>query len=321
MAGKPGEGHTTVVKRGGKKHDHEAHGGAWKVAFADFCLALLCLFLVMWLLAARNAEELSEKLRSAGLAMRESPGTIGDALSKLPNGSLIERYAKPAHGDGASNGHGQMDGMGEPQQLDSPAELRALAKRVEALAEQAGMAPNVQGVLTPQGLRLMLHDTDSTGMFVRGSSLPNERFVELLRKLGPLLAQIRNQLLIVGHTDATKYADAGPAGFSNMALSTERAMAARLHLLEGGMAEASVLQVIGMADRAPFEAAHPNAAVNRRIELLILTTAQAQSMSTMFGAPGQAWPLTDGVDSSMSTNSTLRELGAKPAPARPAAGG
>jgi chemotaxis protein MotB len=100
---------------------------------------------------------------------------------------------------------------------------------------------------------------------------------------------------VVGHTDASQYSDKGPAAFSNWALSSHRAMAARFHLMEGGMPEASVLQVSGMADSAPLDPAHPVAAINRRIELVVLTSAQSRAVAAMYGAPRQTWPLTDGV--------------------------
>jgi chemotaxis protein MotB len=146
-------------------------------------------------------------------------------------------------------------------------------------------------VVTPYGLRVMLHDTDRQGMFMRGSALPTGRFVRLLRKMGPLFAQMENQMLIVGHTDASRFAGSDKGGYSNWALSTDRALSARRELLDGGMRVESVLQVVGMSDRAPLEIKQPLAGVNRRIELLILTTAQSRMVSNMFGKPGAATPL------------------------------
>jgi chemotaxis protein MotB len=147
----------------------------------------------------------------------------------------------------------------------------------------------------------MLHDTDRQGMFMRGSALPTVRFSNLLRKMGPLFAQMENQMLVVGHTDSLQYTQTGShGGFSNWTLSSMRAMAARDKLLEGGMRSDSVLQVVGMAERAPLDAAHATASVNRRIELLILTRSQAASVAAMFGMPGPTKPLAPGASTTVT---------------------
>jgi chemotaxis protein MotB len=104
--------------------------------------------------------------------------------------------------------------------------------------------------------------------------------------MGPVFAKMENQMLIVGHTDARKYAG-DQDGNSNWSLSNARAMAARSQLLAGSMNPDSVLQVVGMADRAPFDPENTGAAVNRRIEMLILTRSQADTVAAMFGVPGK----------------------------------
>lgn len=277
-----------VFRRAARQRDEEHHGGAWKVAFADFCLALMSLFLVLWLMAAREQHSLQETMRNAQGGRLEptratKPGITGTRGSMLqqfplarPPASATLRYA-------------------------SPADLEALARALAALSAQAGLAGNVQSVLTPQGLRVLLHDTDRLGMFVRGSAMPTPRFSRLLRQMGPLFAQMDKQMLVVGHTDSMPYAASGENGggrsagrdfdaYSNWTLSSNRAMAARAQLLLGGMRSDAVLQVVGMADRAPLDRSDASAAVNRRIELLVLTPAQARSVAAMFGVPGTGPP-------------------------------
>ncbi len=321
LAGKAHEGHATIVKRGGRRHEEEAHGGAWKVAFADFCLALLCLFLVLWLLASRQSERMQEVLRSAGANLVEEGNGLTNSLAAGSRGSMIERNPVPAHGEKPVQGKSQQSSDTEHPDADprlsksryeTPADMKELSRLIERMAAAEGLANNVQGIVTPQGLRLMLHDTDEAGMFERGSAMPSPRFKALLRKLGPVFAQIENQLSIIGHTDATPYVDAGATGFSNAALSSHRAMAARLHLLEGGMPAGSVLQVAGMAERAPLDPVHPNAARNRRIELLVLTSAQAKAFASMFGAPAQSWPVAEGLDASGPAGAALLNQGRQP---------
>lgn len=296
--------HPTVVKRVSRRHEEDGHGGAWKVAFADFCLALLCLFLVLWLMASRNSERLQVVMKNAGANLIDDGNGVNNSLASGSRGSLIERHPVPAHGEvpvrGKSRESSNQRADGAQQSpralLESPAELQKLALAVDRLSAEEGLAGNVQSIVTPQGLRLMLHDTDARGMFERGSAQPGERLRALLRKLGPVFARVQNQLLIVGHTDATQYQDKGPGAFSNWALSSHRAMAARYHLLEGGMPEDSVLQVSGMADSAPLDGARPLAAVNRRIEMMVLTPRQSSAIAAMYGMPRQNTPVLNGLD-------------------------
>ncbi|THC43838.1 flagellar motor protein MotB [Massilia sp. Mn16-1_5] len=282
----------TIIKRGGGKHDHDEHGGAWKVAFADFCLALLSLFLVLWLMAAREKEAVQNMTKDAAAGQLEGPGKRPE-IANAPSGSLIERFPTMRDGTGPAQSNGAT--ADARVSYDSPADLKALSKKLEKMSEDAGLAANLQSEVTPYGLRVMLHDTDRQGMFMRGSALPTGRFARLLQKMGPLFAQMENQMLIVGHTDSVQYQFAEKTGMSNWALSSNRAMAARAQLLQGGMRTDSVLQVVGMADRAPLDAKQTDAGINRRIELMILTRAQSRSVAAMFGAPGATETLLDGV--------------------------
>jgi chemotaxis protein MotB len=287
----------TIIKRGGGKHDHDEHGGAWKVAFADFCLALLSLFLVLWLMAAREKEAVQSMTRDAAAGQLEGPGNRPE-IATAPRGSMIERFPTlhdgtgPARDAGAGGAAAASDAR---VSYDSPADLKALSKKLEKMSEDAGLAANLHAEVTPYGLRVMLHDTDRQGMFMRGSALPTGRFARLLQKMAPVFAQMENQMLIVGHTDSVQYTFAEKTGMSNWALSSNRAMAARAQLLSGGMRGDSVLQVVGMADRAPLDAKRTDAGINRRIELMILTRAQSRSVAAMFGAPGATKALLDGV--------------------------
>lgn len=297
----------TVVKRVSGKGHHDDHGGAWKVAFADFCLALLCLFLVLWLMASREQQETAEQLRMAqgGSPMEGGGGGRIPGEPGNPLGSLISREPVPSHGDDARNREGAVgaresgEGAGPTPKLsksryESEADMAELARVMAEVSRRAGLEDNLQAVVTPFGLRVMLHDTDREGMFKRGSAIPTERFRALMQALGPLFAQIENQLMIVGHTDSLPYVEKSPTAFSNWSLSNNRAAAARTHLLMGGMPETSVLQVTGMADRAPMTPDNPRADVNRRIELMVLTPDQARTVSAMYGMPTRSQSLVPG---------------------------
>jgi chemotaxis protein MotB len=331
---KPHEKHEqAIIKRKGAKHHDEGHGGAWKVAFADFCLALLSLFLVLWLMAAREQQNLKEvMLESRGSKNDEGQGVM-PVEKGGPRGSLIERFPIPRESTGnteakgkefgSANGGGKGDPTEEQKKVryESPSDLAALSKALATMSAEAGLSSNLEAVITPYGLRVMLHDTDHQGMFVRGSSTPTDRFQKLLHKMGPLFAHMENQMLVVGHTDSSPYADTDYLAYSNWTLSANRAMAARANLLDGGMNPDSVLQVVGMADRAPMDTRNALASVNRRIELLILTRAQAANIAAMYGSAAQALPLTDDADSALPAGKTaddqeLRRLREKLLPAK-----
>ena len=308
----------TIVKRGGGKHKHDEHGGAWKVAFADFCLALMCLFLVLWLMAARNTESLQQILTEAdGAKTDQGKGVMPEQVGG-PRGSLIERFPMP-HNSNADTGQDKEKSTSAAAaslapaddakvSYDTPGDLQALSRMLSAMSAEFGLASNLESVITPYGLRVMMHDTDHQGMFVRGSAVPTDRFRALLRKMGPLFAKMTNQMLVVGHTDALQYADTSYSAFSNWTLSSNRAMSSRAQLLAGGMKSDSVLQVVGMADRAPLDAQHADAGVNRRIELLILTTAQAKIIASMFGVPDNTSKLTEDVDTALPDKTMLEKL-------------
>jgi chemotaxis protein MotB len=293
----------TVIKRAGARHHDDEHGGAWKVAFADFCLALLALFLVLWLMASREKESLERAQRDSGAGQLESPGQRPD-MARGPDGSLIERFPGPHAGSAG----GKEGAPAQQVSYDSPEELTALSRALKKMSADAGLASNLAAVVTPSGLRVMLHDTEEQGMFMRGSSLPTGPFARLLRKMGPLFAHMENQMLVVGHTDSVKYVGVDRGGVSNWTLSSGRAMAARAELLAGGMRPQTVLQVVGMADSAPLDAKKTEADVNRRIELLILTRAQSRAVVAMFGAPETSERLSDGVSISTPGGSDLKAL-------------
>jgi chemotaxis protein MotB len=308
QANKKGDKHheETIVKRGGGRHHDDEHGGAWKVAFADFCMALMALFLVLWLIAARESQSIKAITRDNTNGLIDGSGGK-PAIPGNPAGSLIERFQLPKS-NGGSEGPGSGGKANLRTKYESPSELAALAHALQQMSADAGLASNLAAVVTPNGLRVMLHDTDRQGMFMRGSPLPTGRFQKLLRAMAPLFEKMENQMLIVGHTDSLQYTNSGPNSYSNWSLSANRALAARSELLGGGMHKESILQVVGMADRAPLDAKKPDAPVNRRIELLILTASQASSVAAMFGTPGASDELAKDVSITKAGEDALKEL-------------
>lgn len=285
-AGKSGrQHHETIVRKVSRRGHDEDHGGNWKVAFADFCLALLCLFMVLWLLASRENEEAARKQAISAVYDGGSGIFNGTDEPGLPTDTDLSSSEAPAADASSAQ-------KGEPYASD--AELKALAQELEKEAGEAHLETNLQVVMTPAGLRVMLHDTFRQGIFGLGSAMPDPRFGQLMERMGQLFSRIGNPLLVVGHTDAFQFPDETLR--SNWHLSSERALAARASLMRGGMPAGHLLQVVGMADRAPLDSKDPHSALNRRIEFLVLTRERARSMVQMFGAPEAVVPLIDGVD-------------------------
>ena len=305
VAKRPGqEQGEVVIKKSGGKHQHDEHGGAWKVAFADFCLALMCLFLVLWVLAARDKEEIEMALAGGGAKNMTFQGNGERMIGEFQPGQMIPKdpiiTPKPQENTG-----------GEPDAkklLDSPEELAELSRRVRKAGAQIGLSENITAVVTAEGLRILVHDTDKAGMFRLGSAQVMPAFAQLLQRIGPMFQEIENQLVIAGHTDGVPFQGKSAFSASNWSLSMERALAARAHLLSGGMPIGSVLQVIGMADAALLDEAHPEAATNRRVELLVTTKAHAHNVRQTFGPLPERQSLTPELESSVVDTPLLEVL-------------
>ncbi|WP_449413527.1 OmpA family protein [Pandoraea soli] len=245
---------------------------AWKVAFADLCLVLMCLFVVMWVLERRVFESQPSS---------EAPGTSTLASAASPNALPTDARRIEATPNG---------------QFESPADMARLASAVQQLSQIANLSDHVSTSITPDGLRVRLADSDEQGMFERGSATPSPRARALLSRIGGLLGGVDNALMIVGHTDAVRYRTSAADGYTNWHLSSERALAARTALVAGGLPLGRVLMAVGMADHAPLLTDHPTAAANRRIEFVVLTKARATQLAQMFGASHDASLVLSGSD-------------------------
>lgn len=292
-----------VVKKAGGKHQHEEHSSAWKVAFADFCLALMCLFLVLWVLAARDKEELEIAVATGAAPTMTYEGLGLRMIGEYQPGALIPKNPVKPQAQEETGGQPKVQKL-----LDSPDELARLSRRVREVGEQVGLGEHIVTAVTAQGLRITVHDTEQSGMFKLGSAEPTAEFVRLLRRIGPMFREIQNQLVIAGHTDALPFTSQSAFAASNWSLSMQRALVARAHMLQGGMPERSVLQVIGMAEVAPADPEHPQAAINRRVELLVTTKAHAENVHQTFGRLPVSEALTPELQSSPADTPVLEML-------------
>ena len=280
-----------VFKRVNKHHDEEHHGGAWKIAFADFMIALMALFLVLWILSVvdqKEREAIVSYFNSSSVFDGEAGNPFDTSSSIQPidfGGSANDLSTHSTAVTTASffsgNGEGPESNALTQGTFETQEQLEVLAKVVEEMIRQVSAQENVLIDITPQGLRIVLQDDDKQHMFNRGGAKLTPFFEDLLLALAPVFQRVENPLIISGHTDATRFKNY--YNRSNWELSASRANVARQTLRSGGMPDDRVLQVTGMSDRALLNSDTPTASENRRIELFVLTSPAAQMVDALFG--------------------------------------
>ncbi len=262
-----------IVKKRGHRGGH--HGGAWKVAFADFMTAMFALFLVLWIVNQ------STDIRSAVAGYFQDPLGRADEF-----------------GSSIMPGEGAQSSTVRPLSPSEVVEMRrnrlgALAQRLEGqldkVADLGAARDKIEIQLTSDGLRIQLLE-DSTGVFFdTGSSTPNPRGVQILALLGRELGALPNAVRVEGYTDARPYA--GNSAYSNWELSADRANAARRVLGRNGLAPDQVVQIRGLADHELRDPGNPYSACNRRITITMLTEyARPPEMRSPDGLPPDSMP-------------------------------
>jgi chemotaxis protein MotB len=290
MAGDAKKLQPIIVKKI-KKSGHAVHGGAWKIAYADFVTAMMAFFLLMWLLGSTTEGDrkgLSDYF-NAPLKISLMGGTgAGASDSILPGGGkdLTQQVGQTARGqadDAARRRMSAQQTKAEAARQDARrlADLRA---RIEALITNTPKLNEYRSQIrletTPDGLQIQIVDDQNRPMFDSGSALVKPYMREILREIGTALNDVENRLSLAGHTDATPYGN-GERGYSNWELSADRANASRRELVAAGMPDAKLGRVVGLAASSPLEPATPTAPVNRRITLTVLTReAEERLMGT-----------------------------------------
>lgn len=269
-----GDRRPIVIRR--KKVVHAHHGGAWKIALADFMTALMALFLVMWILSSASEEQrigVAEYF-STPLVTAVTGGDRSGSTSAIPGGG-----PDLAHSDGE---RARIDALQRTRpSFEERRFFRNVQERIErAIAEDdelRQLRDQMHFDLTREGLRIQLFDTEKRPMFKLGSDQVEPYMRNLLRTMAPLLNELPNDLSISGHTDSVPYAG-GYRGYSNWELSSDRANASRRELIEGGLDPDQLLRASGFADRVMLPDTEPNDPANRRIELLVLLPEIAEAI-------------------------------------------
>jgi chemotaxis protein MotB len=263
-----------------KKNGQAAHGGAWKIAYADFVTAMMAFFLLMWLLGSTSEGDkkgIADYFQSPlKVALLNGGSGSGDSSSVLKGGGqdLTRSSGQVKRGDvQAPRSTINLQALRYEQRVAEAARLQELSEQVESElknnAKLAQYASQIKLDMTRDGLRIQIVDELSRPMFASGSSVVQPYMRELLRAIGSVLLEVPNRLTLEGHTDAQPFG-AGGAGYSNWELSADRANASRRELVIGGLTEERVLRVQGLASSQPFNRDDPVDPQNRRISIIVM---------------------------------------------------
>ena len=293
-----------IIKKVKKGGGHGHHGGAWKVAYADFVTAMMAFFLLLWLLNATTEEQ------KRGIADYFSPSSVAPSSSgaggvmggrsmdmegklnsdRSPTGITISIPTSTEEKDptevGEETASGSEPDPGELSSEDLEQELAAreaeqfeeaeaaLRQAIEGVPELQELAENLVIDQTPEGMRIQIVDRDKTSMFPSGSASMPPRTQQLMGLVADAISGTPNRVAIKGHTDSTAFSSG--TGYSNWELSTDRANASRRALIEAGLTASRIESVAGRADQEPLIPEDPTSPRNRRISIILLRESRTQ---------------------------------------------
>lgn len=263
------------IKKGGHGH----HGGAWKIAYADFVTAMMAFFLLMWLLgstAKGDFDGIAEYFQTPLKVALQGGSGSGDASSVIKGGGkdLTRQAGQVKRGDvdAREKKYALKESSLEFQRKERET-LEELKGRIERLIKDNPMLAQFKNQMlldiTAEGLRIQIVDEQNRPMFDSSSADLKPYTKEILRQIGAALNAVPNRISLAGHTDAAQFSG-GDRGFSNWELSANRANASRRELISGGMDENKVLRVVGLASSVLFDKNDPLNPVNRRISIVVM---------------------------------------------------
>ena len=269
-----------IIKRV-KKGGHAAHGGAWKIAYADFVTAMMAFFLLMWLLGSTAKGELqgiSDYFSSPlKVAMTGGDGS-GNSSSVIPGGgndlSKVHGQVRRSDTDSEKARRQSIDTARAERAKQDAQRIKTLQAKIDALITENPRLNEYKSQIridvTPDGLQIQIVDDQNRPMFDSGSAMVKPYMRDILREIGAALNGVENRVSLAGHTDAVPYSNSD-RGYSNWELSSDRANATRRELVAAGMPDAKLGRVVGLAASDLLEPDNPRSAANRRITITVLT--------------------------------------------------
>lgn len=278
-----------IIVRKVKKGGHAHHGGAWKIAYADFVTAMMAFFLLMWLISMTTQEQ---KVGLAEYFMPEAMSSSTSGAGGILKGTAVDeagnrsssrpeqaRRPIPTSSGAARDTTGQESGARnraddrevERRAADMQAQHSAVASLRQALQEMPEIAELSRNIViepTKEGLNVSLVDQNGRSMFPEGSTYPYERTRVVLEALAPTLRRLPNRLSVTGHTTATR--PGSGAALDSWSLTAGRALAVRQILSGAGLPEDRFTSVVGRGDTEPVFPDNPYIPPNRRVTITLL---------------------------------------------------
>lgn len=265
------------VKKGG----HAVHGGAWKIAYADFVTAMMAFFLLMWLLGSTSEGDkkgLSDYF-TAPLKVSMMGGSGAGASNSILTGGgndLTKNSGQARRGEGNDPIQKKMfsEAVKAEAAKQDAKKLAALSAKISAViasnVKLAEFSSQIRLDTTPDGLQIQIVDDQKRPMFDSGSAVVKPYMRDILREIGAALNGVENKISLDGHTDRSPYSNA-ERGYSNWELSADRANASRRELVSSGMPDDKLARVVGLASSVLLEPLNPLSPANRRISIIVMT--------------------------------------------------
>ena len=262
-----------------KKSAHGHHGGAWKIAYADFVTAMMAFFLLMWLLGSTSKGDMngiSEYFKTPLKVALGGGAGSGDSSSVIKGGGQDLTRKEGQVKKGETPKEQKKISLEAAKKVIEQKEAEKLKELKEKLVKAIEDNPRLKQFkdqllidITSEGLRIQIVDDKNRPMFDSGHAVLKPYSKDILHEIGKVMNDVPNRVSLSGHTDATVYAG-GEKGYSNWELSADRANASRRELIIGGMDESKMLRIVGLSSAVLFDKANPENPINRRISIIVL---------------------------------------------------
>ncbi len=283
----PAESKTIVVKRI-KKVAAGHHGGAWKIAYADFVTAMMAFFLLMWLLGSTtqgDLEGIADYFKTP-LKVAMAGGSGAGASNSILNGGGKDLTKKSGQVKNSEDKNPIKKISLKTAKVDfSAQEAEALKQLKEKILQAIEANPNLRKYknqllidMMTDGLRIQVVDDMQRPMFALSSAELQPYVKDILREIGHMLNGVPNKISLSGHTDSHAFAK-GEKAYSNWELSADRANASRRELAAGGMDEAKLIQVVGLSSAILFDRSNPMNPINRRISIIVMNKKAEENIT------------------------------------------
>jgi chemotaxis protein MotB len=333
MAGAPGKGGEAarpIIVKKIKKGGHGHHGGAWKIAYADFVTAMMAFFLLMWLLGSTSKGDLNgiaEYFKTPMQVAMQGGNGSGDSSSVITGGGqdLTRRAGQVKRGETEAPRKSYTIKQAEAAiEKEEKTKLISLKEKIEDQINADPMMSQYKNQIkldiTSEGLRIQIVDDKNRPMFDLASSRLQPYTKNILAVITRSLNDVSNNISIAGHTDAHAYAG-GEKGYSNWDLSADRANAARRSMIDSGLAENKILRVVGLGATSMFNEQDPLDPMNRRISIVVVNRKTENSIRhqapTLVEDEEQAKQVIQGVGKPNIVPETVKEVKAL-SPPKPA---